>query len=507
MRFKNISRWKSIDETAGLLFFAQRMDELLFDFTLDTYKPAALNAPYLCKEALKLLDSIESGHLDSSSLKYVIAELEWSIKNDPISKGMLDKELNYYLLDYDKVKSSEYRLHLEILSRTLDPYEYLQTAFKALSIAVKNIEKKQIDTLARTIVTTLLNNGLSKQFLWNRISEFFFSPDGPDIISNDKIDGFINIIQPKIHKFDVYLKTSSLISTVSESIQAFGLKIIDSYPEEIIELAKGNNLIKKENEIYLKAEKIRAHDPYSARVRAIRRLENLSDLFTLFYHKKQIEYHEQAIVLQTCCKNDMILISPSRGPMEKGVDLTPEKASKELNKLLINFRPNNSSNEKFNRVADLHGICLTSDIPENQLVNLWTSLETLIPSNFDSNKINNIISKMIPILMKSYTTRLIERFTFDLITWDKYRTPKILNRIPNSSGLNIFQKTLNLLSIKDNVTFRNDLYTQLKDFHLLRFRAFQLSEIFSDPKKISAILDTHEQKVSWQIRRIYRSRS
>ena len=39
----------------GFVFFLQRMDELLFDFTIDTYKPMALNTPYLCIELLKTI--------------------------------------------------------------------------------------------------------------------------------------------------------------------------------------------------------------------------------------------------------------------------------------------------------------------------------------------------------------------------------------------------------------------------------------------------------------------
>lgn len=60
MRFRSLKRWNIKPELDGLLFFAQRMDELLWDFTLDTHKPMALNAPYLCKEAISLLEDIEA---------------------------------------------------------------------------------------------------------------------------------------------------------------------------------------------------------------------------------------------------------------------------------------------------------------------------------------------------------------------------------------------------------------------------------------------------------------
>ena len=61
--------------------------------------------------------------------------------------------------------------------------------------------------------------------------------------------------------------------------------------------------------------------------------------------------------------------------------------------------------------------------------------------------------------------------------------------------------------LKGNDALRNELYGHLKDFHLLRFRVFKLSETLAEPKKISEMLETHERKVMWQIRRMYRTRN
>lgn len=119
MRLKNLSRWKLDSSLDGLLFFAQRMDELLFDYTLDTYKPSALNAPSLCIEALNLIVGIESELIDKAALPCVLDELEWSIQNDPVAKGLLEASLDYYILRAEEAKLAEVRLRLEVLSRTL----------------------------------------------------------------------------------------------------------------------------------------------------------------------------------------------------------------------------------------------------------------------------------------------------------------------------------------------------------------------------------------------------
>ncbi|HHV48008.1 MAG TPA: hypothetical protein GXX56_03455 [Rhodocyclaceae bacterium] len=176
MRLKNLSRWKLNPSLDGLLFYAQRMDELLFDYTLDTYKPSALNAPSLCIEALNLIVGIENELIDRAALPYVLDELEWSIQNDPIAKSLLEASVDYYILRAEETKLAEVRLRLEVLSRTLESFRYLKATFVALRDHVARGEKAAIDRCARNMVTTLTNIGVSKQHLFNLTNDFFFNP-------------------------------------------------------------------------------------------------------------------------------------------------------------------------------------------------------------------------------------------------------------------------------------------------------------------------------------------
>jgi len=506
MRFKSIKKWKLNSSLDGLLFFAQRMDELLFDYSLDTHKPPALNAPSLCIEALNLILCIENELIDKANLSHVLDELEWSIQNDHVAKHLLDASLDYYLPRGDDTKIGEIKLRLEVLSRTLDSFRYLKTTFADLQAHVLKGEKKAIDACARNIVTTLTNIGVSKQHLFNITNDFFFGPEGSEIESPDIIVQFLDEISPTSHDFEVYFIVSSLIQQVSGSVKTFHIKILDELPEEVSQVAAGCKFEKAHDEVYISVTKLRSYDKYSAREKAIRKLDALSDLFTLFYHKTQISWHPTVLVNQ-CCKPGTVAVIPPKGPMEKAFDLKPEKASKELNRFLSEFSARGASFEKFNRVADLHGICVSQDISENQLVSIWTSLETLIPSHLGSSKISNVVGAMLPFLMTPYVRRLVERLTSDMILWDRWRAKKILNRVPCPKGTTLVGRTANLLAVKGNSGLRDELYGHLKDYHLLRYRVFRLSETLSDPTKLKELLDTHEKKVTWQIRRIYRTRN
>lgn len=506
MRLKNLDKWKLNPSLDGLLFFAQRMDELLFDYTLDTYKPPALNSPTLCIEALNLVIDIENELIDKANLAYVLDELEWSIQHDDVAKSLLDANLDYYILKNEETKLAEVKLRLEVLSRTLESTRYLHATFANLHAHVTKIEKKAIDACARNIITILTNMGVSKQQLFNTTNDFFFSPNGTAIDSPEVISDFFKIITPNIHEFEVYFSVSSLIKEVSGSVDAFRIQILDKLPDEVAKVASECNFDKSADEVFISITKIRAYDKYSARQKAIRLLDGLSDLFTLFYHKTQISWRPTVLVNQCCNPGTVAVIQP-KGPMEKAFDLKPEKASKELNRLISNFSARGVSFEKFNRVVDLHGICVSHNIVENQLVNIWTSLETLIPSHLGSSKISNIVNAMLPFLMTPYIKRIIERFVSDLLIWDRWRTKKLLNRVPCPKNATLLRRAANLLLVNENQGLREELYTQLKDFHLLRYRAYRLSETLSNPVKLKESLEIHQQRVTWQIRRIYRTRN
>lgn len=59
MRFRSTRKWDDITNSKGLLYFAQLIDELLFDYTIDAYKPSAMNTALLASEAYSTFKKVE----------------------------------------------------------------------------------------------------------------------------------------------------------------------------------------------------------------------------------------------------------------------------------------------------------------------------------------------------------------------------------------------------------------------------------------------------------------
>lgn len=396
-----------------------------------------------------------------------------------------------------------------MLRRTLDSYRYLDKCLDLLFVAIEEKRKKDIDLLARLLYTNLINLGVNKSYLCKKTIDFFYVGKTPEkIISCNSFKDYVDSIYPKSHNFEIYFWVSGLIDVVSESTDAFRIEVLDQLPTDIAEkLPKSKSAIPSIT--YKKVAKVsgfRALDWYSAKEIAEKKLARLRDLYNLYHHKSKIEWDDKAVVVQ-CCEETPRILEFLSSPIEKIEDERPEQASLKLNRLLKNMKLERESFEKFNRAVDFHSLSANTQDVENQLLNLWIGLETITPTHSGNAKISQICDGVMPFLSIMYTKRLIGVFTKDLFRWDKRTTKAILSKVEIPTGARAIEKVAVLLSSNSCNELRSELYSALKDFHLLRFRAFSLSEKFKSPENVLLLLNEHENKVLWQIRRIYRSRN
>jgi hypothetical protein len=508
MRFRATTKWGDLGELEGLLFFAQRAEELLFDYTLDSYKPAALNSVYICGEAIRLIRDIDQGLINKINLTPVMQELAWSISKDIVAKSLLDLPAEKYLLDHESEPLQRVRAKLEVLGRTLDPYRYLDRCCEVLAEAVRCSKKLKIDRLSHLLFTTLINLGSHKSHLYEKTIEFFYRGGEPvEIDSPDAIDAYLKKIYPVQHEFEVLFLASSLLSDVKDSAEAaFAVKFHDEIPGELADFASSNQFVPDGVEVIAQVDRIRALDCYTAREEAEGRLGQLRDLFTLYHHKTQICWRNETLIRQCCEEQPRIVVLP-KNPIEKGYDQKPERASQQLNRMLQSFRMSGRDFQKFNRAVDFHGLSVSNGDPENQLLNLWIALETIVPTHTGTAKITQIIDGLLPFLAMNYIWRLVGRLTQDLLRWNRKEVARVLRLVPGDRKVPLRKKVFLLLVQTDAEDARNQLYSSLKDFHLLRFRVFTMSKSLATPKKAYKMLELHERKVSWQLRRIYRTRN
>lgn len=181
-----------------------------------------------------------------------------------------------------------------------------------------------------------------------------------------------------------------------------------------------------------------------------------------------------------------------------------QKSARILNEFISKFSLEKDSFEKFTNAAQLHSLALNSGSEQNQLINLWIALESIIPTNGSVSNIENVVSSTIPFLNMIYYKRLINKLIADIFYWCRKEGSVALNNI-NGNSLHI--KFIKLLSLEENREALNRLKENTRDFHLLKDRIIFFENLFKSPKNIISGLNTHTDRLAQQIRRIYRARN
>lgn len=508
MRFVATNNWHKPEELEGLLFFSQRMNELLFDYTLDSHKPKVMNAPALAKEALRALEDIRAGHISEANITHILEELVHVLKSDKISGNLLNLSVDEYHLKADLSKNGvanhrQLKTNLELVGKELHPRHYLLATQQFIRSSILQNKKMDIDFGASSYVTFLLNEGMSQPYIYGVVSNFFADRE---INSNDVLDELFSELAFHFHNAKVYFVVSDLVEDIDSSLGKFACKILYEIPDELLDTGVERVLKTTRKQVILEVSEVPATDTHKARTIAESQLAWIADLYSLFHHKTKITWKEKAVVVLQCCSDNPVIADKETNIILRGPDLKRGKAARQFTEFIDNFSLIHQGEEKstFNSMVSLHSASLSTRIPSNQFLNIWIALEAIVPENLHKNKITNIVDQVSPLLANNYVWKLTRAFALDLARYDRNF---LKQQLSDDSALSLQEKCLHLLAIDSNDGLREQLYSRLDAFPLLRYRAWCLAQQLKSPKHAMSFIRTHMQRVEWQLRRLYRTRN
>lgn len=506
MRYRKNVHWKKDSAFEGVNFLTQRIEELTFDYSMDSYKARTLNAPFLCLEAIHVNKLVTEEKIDVSNFETVLDELRLAITSDFVAKGMLDTDLSKLLLNPEE-KGAKRNLRLEVLQSKIEPYTYVTRCFELVMNAVlKPKNKTEINFLAETIVTTLVSLGMSKDFIFAKLRESFFDVSVKDLEPLASLDGFLRAIEPLTHKFSAVFRCEGFSVKDGRGTNYFGLALPDEAEPLILKQIDKLEINEKQSILILK--KFSSLDYYSARVAAEAKLEKFRDFHLVFDHQSKFCWDEKVLIVQHCCGEQSNFVEMPISPMKKRQDIKPAHRKIRIQEFMVGSSLSDSASaERVDRAIDFHALSMLSESPESQLINLWVGFETLVPSDKSTTKIGTVIKSVKPFISVSYIFSVLRQLVIDLKNWDRLKVKELLNGVPNSEKYTVLGRCLLLVSLGECEGLRNKLYEALSDFYLLRFRVWSISEKFRSPAHTLEWVVEHEKRVEWQIRRIYRSRN
>jgi hypothetical protein len=513
MKYQNCKHWTDLDKLSGLLFFAQSVDEMLFDYTLDSYKPLALNSRLLCIEVLSTLEEIKNGFVPKKSLQAVLEELKWSLLSDVAAQKLLGQKFSLYV---NKIKPNDFKIQetenvISFLYHAFEDRKYLTQITKSLTECVIDGQKKEtIRSLTGTFLSELMNYGYHPNHIYYQNSNFFFNKNKKaEIKAPGEILDFINIFDFKSNEFTVVFIGDRIFQNFRTTLKTFEIVVSNKYncfskmrDDIAFKDSKGDN--KK----FVICSNVKALDHHSARETIEGLLGQVSGIFNFYHHKEKPNIYDTSVVQRKADNYVVVIDKPTRSVLKTKVEESPYEAAKSVEETLSILNLEQESTYRFARSIELHSTALTSNATENQLLDLWASLETLLPKSSDSNKdrIVQICDSLLPFLQLNYIKKQLEEIQKDLFLWNVDESKKLLQKLQNAEDYSDLEKIGALIALDSNVALRTEIYSQLIDFPLLKNRIYVLHESFNSPENIIKSLKNHNVKINWHLRRIYRVR-
>lgn len=512
MRYRNISNWSNIDQTRGLLFFVQRLDELTFPYSLDSYKASTTGIITLVDEALELLGDpyVASGNL--GAVKHVFDELNLRLKGNFAAKSIFNSDIGSVLRTNLDGNIKGVIGKLRVFRSEMDPEAYLaEIAHRVMSHDQVQPKKSQLELLAKEFASLLQYLGVSREHINNALVNAFYGQDHVTDTAYFRV--FCKAVYPHAHKFRVGITTSEEIRDVSfdvlnsKSIMPYVL-IKGEFDDDEQSFVDTVEAYHKENGGQLLICNVYAPDANAAATMATQRIGEAINFQKLFSHKLEVNISGTAVTEQSCCADDLRTVPALNNHMHYIKDLKAPQAinaaKKCHQKLSLNVGPDA---RKFKNIFNLHGISLSSTNDDIQMINLWTCLETLVPSDHTTSKISNSVKRIMPILSLRYYHRITLSLLHDILRWDRRNLSSVLKRSEIDNQLSLFEKFLSLLREEQNDDALVELLSKCRDFELLRYRIANVAKLLRDPQKASENLERHERMVTWQFYRIYRCRN
>jgi len=506
MTILHLKNWINDERLDGLLFFSQIIEEMVSRYTIDSYKAPVLNSHSLCDEIIEVIEEIDQGFLHEKAVESVKEELLWNLQNDPIAKIILGYR---YIIIIDEIKNANSSKKLKAIItpiQNLFENKYLELIKTELKERVRTPkEKEKILTLSRLFISELTFYGYSQEYLHNIIMQYFFSSQ--KIENVDQIESFLENFSFQKEPFDVYIKADNHFLFIRELESFFDLEI----KEEPDELRRGRDEEKEfykfdeKFPIYIKFKNIRALDPFYAHEICKTRLEHIKSLGALSTHKEKFTWEEKALVYS---KTDFITIIDDFSSMLKikDSDFSYIQANiDEIISILVNLDP--QSKYFIYNSLNLHLSATESKNIENQLMNLWTALETLLPPPVQGDiRITHFLNSYESFLGRKYIQKLI----FDLMNELRYELNDdllgIITKLPGD--LSEFEKIAALVAVqKDNEKIRDEIYAKIGRNLRLRHKIFVLMNNLHQSDKIYDLITLHNKRIRWQLQRIYRARN
>lgn len=495
MKFFTMNKSEDNQINDGILYFAQRIDEMLNHSTYHIYKAPVLNTYLLAEEYLITANLVSQEVIDKSHLKNIYEEFIESFNNDIIIKEYLSEYDRAALInrlngssEFDKNKVMHYVMHL------LCRYDYWCKEYLT-KIVPQDREKRKIEMALRCYIPGLIDRGYSPDYIYYHNKSIFNQSNKKN---TDLLNEFLSRFDFKKRQYSVYVALHKNVRNFKD-ILTENLGVIFDF-----DISEAKEFKYSGNKYIIAKLEIEALDKRQAATIAYDKLNLFYKFYRFMNDDRKRWFLNKCMVKFSDDDYAFVDLKVQRYNFPEHED--SEKSGK-LSELMITALITNArrSFDVIDTVISLHNTALENTDLSNGFLNLWSIFEVLFVSDKNRSKINEIERKLIPILKKEYIVMLFKDLDANLkdnLPIDQYN--EIINSIEGSDNK---YKITALVTLDEYSELRKKLYGYLSNYPLLRSRISQMNSLCNYRNSFLIEVERFTRKITWHLIRLYRTRN
>lgn len=321
------------------------------------------------------------------------------------------------------------------------------------------------------------------------------------IISQSNFDAFLEHFNCESSQYTVYI-------VVNQELAEIGVNIVNAIRGIEIEIISDipNGICVQRDEKVLRFKQVEALDEYTA-IDSANELINIMGYFYSFYrHNIKVQIRSRYVEKEG---EQLHIVRPEVRGIKKSAQIySREESTNGANDLLKLSMTSLKNFYMLTRIMEIHSTAIELESSSNSLLDLWSILELILEKDLqknDKSRITQIVGMLEPFIKNSYINQIMKTLNDDFKRWNKEEYKQILSTV--TYGTSEIEKIFAFVTLDIYQKLREDVYDKLDQYPLLRYRIFNLNELFSNTKNIKNMISEHEKKTTWHIHRIYRARN
>lgn len=473
----------------GVLYFLQRLQEMLFHYSDDIVKVPIHNTATLIIEYIEIDNdtTIENNHKD-----FIAAELIQSINTDEIVKEKIGTEFIKLITKSIKQNQRETVYYLREKIGLADYYRWCVDYIKKNICEAKN--KNEICSGLHKWVASIMSAGYSSTYVY-RFLQSMFKNDVEDPLNASSI--LLEHFSFHKEKYRVYFLFMSNLENYKELLSK-RLEI------DFVDDGKFSKLNKKDNKAFVGFVDIDAIDPYSAVEIAYGKINIFISFYRVISNRKKVLLGKNSFVRNTNIEEEIYIPVISDG--YKTIEVEPQMDLRKAIDSAVLGCQDKIGYEKLKKIITLHNMALNQIDYDDGFVNLWSIMEVASCDSTGKSKIDKVIQSVLPILQNDYFKKYFQAINNDLrqsLPREEYRNT--IDTI-TEDGSNEF-KIACLALLKKYKNERESLFLKLGRYPNIRQRIYKMYCLKDDKSAIFKLSEDYAQRIKWHIYRLYRVRN